>query len=236
MKSGSFAFVLVVLAGKLCCAQGSYQVHLTSGEVLHADRVALVPLRSLGRAHARLNDDPWRDRILIDSVDYIDGIDELKQPVYYMPLRVQGSLVWTTRLFHSDRISIHYARITTATFKHRSFNYYYYTKDGGRPQRLTMQNVKRDVADDPNSALLLKKAKLSKAISTTLSGVGGAILVGSFLILTSAEPGSSIAADDRAPGAFVGGVTFLCLPVFLRSTWRRNLVEGLKIYGNRTVK
>ncbi|MEJ0031046.1 MAG: hypothetical protein WDO15_12000 [Bacteroidota bacterium] len=228
MRNGSLVFVLVIVTSMLCCAQGSLKVHLKSGEVLSAYSIKLVPFRSLGRAHARLNNDIWRDRILIDSVDHIEGKDESNKSVYYKPLRIQGSLVWTTRLFASDRISIYHARINH--FKKTAYNYFYYTKDGGRAMRVSMKNVASDVADDPDAMLFIKKAKVAKGISTSASIVGGGLIVIGMFNFSSDDLAHPIAADDRAPGAFVGGVAFLSLPFFTRGSWQGNL-GALENYG-----
>jgi hypothetical protein len=177
----------------------------------------------------RMNDDPWRDRVLIDSVDYIEGSDRFANPVYYKPLRIQGWLTWTTRVFHSNRISIYFNRINH--FRKGAYNYYYYTKDDGRPKRLSMKDVSRDVADDPTAMIYIKRAKVAKGISTTLTCVGGAMSIASMFVFSTRDALHPVVADDRMPGLFVGGVSFLSMPFFVRSTWQRNLVEGLESYG-----
>ena len=213
-------------------AQGPIKIKMTSGKEVFTNYAFLSNGYGFSKGYVRI-DGKKGEKIAIESVDFIEGIDQDRKERYFEPIQYY-SKIWAERSYNSERIKIYYTDIRTGgwNYSYRS-KYYLYKKDASTFKKLKMQNLKLDLADNPASMDHLKKGKTIQWIQAALYVAGTAILVSSIASeLGNNEPGQVGPPGETPgipPGLIIGAIT-LNIPWFLNPAKQKHYVNALKAY------
>ena len=155
---------------------GPINIHLRSGEVISTRYAYLNNNAGFSKPYVRI-DDKKGEKITIDMVSHVEGVDQNSEYKYFQPIYLQGAKIWGERTFRSDRIDIFYTNIVsgtwTAAYKSRWFQY---EKDNEPLKKLTYANLKVDLADNPASLTNLRKGNGLRITQFLLYGLGAALI------------------------------------------------------------
>lgn len=231
------ASLLVILISTLCRAQtGPIDVYLKSGKVISTRYVYISQGGGFSGPFVRVQPNS-KDKIKIDDVDHIEGVDQTGKHRYVRPVDWRLSTIWAERTYQSDRISLYYVGIVqwglgVSTTK---WKYFQYTKDDGPLTKLSIRNVSRDVGDNPESASFIRKSKTNRILQALLYTTGGVLVITSAVKdLNSVDKPDSTpdpAKDDfKLPVGFIAGAACIALPLALKPGKQKNLVNALEVY------
>jgi hypothetical protein len=223
-----FSLLFISLAS--AAQTGPIDIYLTSGKIISTHNLYLF---SSYKSYLRV-DNKKGEKIYIDLVDHIEGIDQEGNYRYFKPVS-WGNTVWAERGFTSNRIVIYHTDIVTgtmvATHKPKSC---LYSKDGGPLRQLKLKHLKKDMADCPASLGHLKKGKGIATGQTIISVVSySLILAGTITWFADAaddeldDPGSS--SLDLPPTVLIGAIG-AWVPIFMNGPKREKYLAALKAY------
>jgi hypothetical protein len=231
IRMRSVTFILLLISFAAMAQTGPINIHLNSGKIISTHYAYLYSgYNSYLRIHEKKG-----EKISIDQVDHIEGIDEAGNYRYFLPV-VWGNEVWAERGFTSDRIVIYHTDIVTgkmaSTHKPRSC---LYSKDGGPLRQLKLKYLKKDLADCPASLEYLKKGKKVGIAQTAVYVASYSLIVGGivgFIAETSdkelEDPESSSAAS--IPPAVLIGALGSAIPLLMNNAKREKYLDALKAY------
>lgn len=233
MKARLISLLIISFTlSKIAFAQGPIKIQMTSGKEVFTNYAYLSNGYGFSKGYVRI-DGKKGEKISIESVDFIEGVDQDQKERYFEPIQYYGR-VWAERSFNSDRIKIYYTDIRTGgwNYSYRS-KYYLYKKGASTFKKLKMNNLKLDLADNQTSMEHLKKGKTIQWIQAALYVAGTAILVSSIASeFSNNKPGQLGPPGETSgipPGMIIGAIT-LNIPWFLNPAKQKHYVNALKAY------
>lgn len=227
----AFTIVLLLISCTATAQTGPIRVHLTSGIVISTHYAYLYSgYNSYLRVHEKKG-----EKISINQVDHIEGIDEKGNYRYFKPVQ-SGNKVWAERGYTSARIVIYHTDIVTGkmavTYKPKSC---LYSKDGGPLHPLKLKYLKKDLADCSDSQDHLRKGKNIATAQAAVYTASYALIVAgivSFVNDSSVdEPGKSdMNSGPGIPPAIIVGAIGVWIPIFMDNVKRENYLDALKAY------
>lgn len=231
MKNMIISILLIPFIG--FAQRGPINVHLKDSSIVTTD-YARVSNVGFSGPYVRV-DDSKGEKISIKEVAYIEGKDQYGAYRYFKPLTPFGltGVIWGERTYATDRVELYYTRVSTwsAGVSYNS-KYYQYSKDNQPLKKMSMSNLKVDLADNVASMNYLKKAKGTQLTQVALYVVGSVLLVKGFSDMFSAEtpPVGATPQVHIAPEVIIGTIA-LNIPWFLNTEKQKNFIKALKEYN-----
>lgn len=211
---------------------GPINIHLKSGEII-STRYAFLENNSI-IPYVRM-DHKKGDKITIDKVSHVEGTDQINKYKYFQPIMFQNHFVWGERTYSSERVNIFNTDIISGTWTSRYRNRYYQYQIDNRPlKKLKYSNLKKDIADNPESLSHLKKGNAIKITQFGLYGIAATLIgIGSAKDLndnTLSNPYDKDKSFSVPVALEIAGAFTLYIPYWINRSKQKHYVNALKAY------
>ena len=230
MKYLLLIFCLVPLFGN--SQTGFIKLHFKTGDSLSTNYAYLYNNTGFSKPYVRIDNEKG-EKISIDRVTHIEGIDQKGKYRYFKPIFLKNKEIWGERTFTSNRINLYYSNIFSSTWDAAyKTKYFQYSKDNAPLQKLTYANLKKDLSDNLNALAYIKKGNKLRITQLVLYGLGAALVVaGTVDGLSSNGLSSPNNPAIKTPPAFIAGAIALTIPWFLNKPKQDNFVKAIKAYN-----
>ncbi len=231
MKKNKYFFLFFLLPLITFSQNAPINIHMKSGEIL-STRYAFLNINSgFSRPYVRINDKKG-EKITIDRITHVEGIDQNGNYKYFQPIRLQGRDIWGERTFNSERVNIFYTNVIsgtwTASYKSK---YFQYEKDNHPLKKMSYSNLKADLSDHPESMKILKKGNNLRITQILLYGLGSALVISGIASgLSDTELDDPNDSGLKIPPAFIAGAITLYIPWFINGPKQDHFANALKTY------
>ena len=210
---------------------------LNDGDSVQTNYVGINNANTLFKGpHVQLDPNDKRQRISISEIKSIEGFDSRTQNYrYFRRLDGQFNNTLAERSIKSEHIEAYYYDSYHQSGMYGggySWRHLYYSKDGSALKKARFGNLKKDLADNPESLAYLKKVQSLRMAQVALYGAGIGLVVAAVSSLNNQPMGPGAEQVGIPNGLVLGvlGIAALRVPFFLNKPKQNHMTKALEAY------